>query len=140
MILKFWFKQPGGWRATPRVKKTEGTAGLKERSGQGGHQLGTCINPSLLCSTLLVVALWELRQLQKLSSVADHLSNPSSPAGPTDRARGILPHISRLFCTFRTIVSMYTPKDSLWEDFHLPIRIPDGFIGPGQHSVIRLQR
>ena len=84
MILKFWFKQPGGWRATPRVKKTEGTAGLKERSGQGGHQLGTCINPSLLCSTLLVVALWELRQLQKLSSVADHLSNPSSPAGPTE--------------------------------------------------------
>ena len=85
MILKFWFKQPGGWRATPRVKKTEGRAGLKERSSQGGHQPSTCINPSLLCSTLLVGALWELRQLQKvLSSVADHLSNPSRPAGPTE--------------------------------------------------------
>ena len=34
----------------------------------------------------------------------------------------ILPHISRLFCTFRTIVSMYTPKDSLWEDFHVPLQ------------------
>lgn len=69
--------------------KEEGKAGLKERSSQGGHQPSTCINPSLLCSTLLVGALWELRQLQKvLSSVADHLSNPSRPAGPTDRERG----------------------------------------------------
>lgn len=89
MILKFWFKQPGGRRAPPRVKKTEGREGLKERSGQGGHQPSTCINPSLLCSTLLVGALWERRQLQTvLSSVADHLSDPSSPAGPTDRAHG----------------------------------------------------
>ena len=46
-----------------------------------------------------------------------------------------LTHITthfRLFCTFRTTVSMYTPKDSLREDFQLSIRVPDGFIGPGQ--------
>lgn len=45
MILKFWFKQPGGWRAPSRVKKTEGREGLKERSGQGGHQSKVAINP-----------------------------------------------------------------------------------------------
>lgn len=80
----------------PRVKKTEGREGLKECSGQGGHsQSKVAINP-VPASTLPYYvapcwwgALWELRQLQTvLSSAADHLSYPSSPAGPTDRARG----------------------------------------------------